>query len=133
MLVINKQTDYAILFIYNLRQKKDFVPLSEIVEKTKLPQRFLARIAAQLVKNQIITSREGKVGGYKLSINLNKLSLYDFLKIFEKETVVCRCLDDNYDCRYEKICHHHHFLKDQLNNIFISRLKKIKLNQLFDK
>jgi Rrf2 family protein len=85
MLVINKQTDYAILFISNLRQKKDFVPLSEIVEKTKLPQRFLARIAAQLVKNQIITSREGKVGGYKLSINLNKLSLYDFLRFLKKK------------------------------------------------
>lgn len=133
MLTITKQSDYAILFIEKLRGKKDFISLSDLVKKTKLPQRFLARIAAELVKNKIVTSREGKVGGYKLLANLNKVSLYDFLKIFEKDVALCRCTDDDYGCQYENICDHHHFLKGRLNTVVISQLKNIKLSQIFDK
>ena len=132
MLTITKQSDYAILFISKLREQKDFVSLTEFIKETKLPQRFLARIAAELVKNKIVISKEGKEGGYKLIADLKKFSLYDFLKIFEKDVAFCKCSDDDYCCDYQKICHHHNFLKNKLNLIVVQALKKYSLADIYE-
>ena len=130
MLTITKQSDYAILFLSNLIGKKEYIPLSELINKTKLPQRFLARIAAELVKNKIVESREGKVGGYKIVTDLKKTSLYDFLNIFEKDISFCKCCDTEYSCDYEGICHHHGFLKSKLNKVISKELKRYSLADL---
>jgi len=130
MLTITKQSDYGILFLENLVGKKDYIPLSELIEKTQLPKRFLARIAATLVKNKIVISREGKIGGYKLIKNLNKFSLHDFLTIFEKEVSLCKCSNDDYCCDYEKLCHHKSFMKKKLNQVLTQELKRYTLADL---
>lgn len=130
MLTITKQSDYGIILIEQLEGKKDFIPLSELVKQTKLPQRFLARIASILVKNKIILSKEGKVGGYKLADNLNKITLYDFLKIFEKEVAICRCFDGDHCCDYQKICRHKTFIRKKLNQTLIEALKRFTLTDL---
>jgi len=133
MLTITKQSDYALLFISKLIEKKDYISLSELVKDTKLPQRFLARIAAVLVSHKIVESREGKMGGYQLTANLKKTSLYDFLKIFEKDVAICKCSDDHESCQYSDICLHHHFLEGKLNKILVAQLKKVSLSELFHK
>ena len=132
MLTITKQSDYAILFISKLRERKDFISLSELVKETKLPQRFLARIAAELAKNKIVVSREGKVGGYKLVTDLKNISLYNFLKIFEKDVAFCKCSDKSYCCDYQKICHHKNFLTHKLNLIVTQTLKKYTLADIYE-
>jgi Rrf2 family protein len=130
MLNISKQSDYGLLFIFYLLDKNGFVPLSELVKKTKLPKRFLARIAAQLVKNKIIESKEGKVGGYKLAPKINEVNLYNYLKIFEGELSLVNCCDSNCNCQWETICQQKSFLKNKLNQILISEFKKWKLIDL---
>jgi len=130
MLNISKQSDYGMLFISYLLNRKDFVPLSELIEKTKLPKRFLARIAAQLVKNKIVESREGKVGGYKLSRKFSEVNFYDYLKIFEGNLSFVDCCANNCYCQWETICQQKNFLKNKLNQNVIDQLKKWKLVDL---
>jgi Rrf2 family protein len=130
MLNISKQSDYGMLFISYLLHKKDFVPLSELIEKTKLPKRFLARIAAQLVKNKIVESKEGKVGGYKLARKFNEVNLYDYLKIFEGDLSFVDCCTSNCYCPWETICQQKSFLKNKLNKNVAYQLKKWKLVDL---
>jgi len=100
------------------------------VKKTKLPKRFLARIAAELAKHKIVESKEGKEGGYKLSKQAKNISLYNYLKIFEGELNFVKCGDDNYQCQWEKICSQKNFLQKKLNRIFIDELKKWPLENL---
>lgn len=132
MLTITNQSDYGILLIERLISKKGYVPLSDLVKETKLPKRFLARISATLVKHKIIESREGKTGGYKLLADLNKVSLYDYLKIFEKNVIFCKCSEPDFDCRYDNLCHHRSYLKNKLEKIVVDQLKKTKLKELFN-
>ena len=106
--------------------------LSELIEATKLPQRFLARIAAELVKNNLLISKEGKSGGYIISSKIKKISLYDYLTIFENDIIVSSCVDKDFDCKFEKICNHKDFIKKRLNIVLTKELKKIKLLQLID-
>lgn len=133
MLNITKQSDYGILFVSSLMGKNEYVPLSELVKKTKLPNRFLARIASMLAKNNIVDSREGKVGGYKLSQKAYTITLYDYLKIFEGELAISKCSKPNYDCPWEYMCKHRSFLRHTLHTIVSKELKKWKLVSLFKK
>ncbi|MEK7495725.1 MAG: Rrf2 family transcriptional regulator [Patescibacteria group bacterium] len=132
MLAITKQSDYGLILISFVYKKNGLVRLSELIEATKLPQRFLARIAAELVKNNLLISKEGKSGGYIISSKIKKISLYDYLTIFENDIIVSSCVDKDFDCKFEKICNHKDFIKKRLNIVLTKELKKIKLLQLID-
>jgi len=130
MLSITKQSDYGLILISFVYKKNRLVKLSELIEETKLPKRFLARIAAELAKEGLLISKEGKSGGYLISPKIKTISLYDYLTIFENDVVVCSCLDESYQCKFEDICHHRSFIKKRLNTVLVQELKKIKLIQL---
>jgi Rrf2 family protein len=130
MLTITKQSDYGILMISYIYKKNKQVKLSNLIEETKLPKRFLARIAAELVKNQLLESREGKNGGYLVTSKIKTITLYDYLIIFNDDVSVCNCADDSYFCKFENLCSQKSILKNELNKIIITQLKKIKLIKL---
>ena len=130
MLTITKQSDYGILLISHIYKKNKLVKLSDLIKETKLPKRFLARIAAELVKNKLLISREGKNGGYLISPKIKTISLYDYLKIFNNDISICSCSNNSYHCQYENLCTHKSILKNELNKVIITQLKKIKLMRL---
>ena len=74
MLTITKQSDYGIILLSHIYKSKKIVNLSELISKTKLPQRFLARIAAALVNEGLLISREGKNGGYQTTEKIKKIT-----------------------------------------------------------
>jgi len=130
MLNITNQSDYAILLISNFVGQKDYIPLSQLTNNLKLPKRFLARIAARLVEEKILDSKEGKAGGYKLIEKLENINLYKFLSIFEGELSFVKCSDEKYQCVWAKRCRQRKFLSSRLNKIVIDELKKWSLNDL---
>lgn len=132
MLAITKQSDYGLILLSSAYKRKGLIKLSELISETKLPQRFLARIAAELVRNGLLTSKEGKSGGYLISPKIKTISLYDYLRIFENDVVVSSCVDENFDCKFDKVCNHKDFIKKRLNVVLTKELKKIKLLQLID-
>lgn len=131
MFTINSQSDYGLIIISSLLKKKDFVPLSELVQDTKLPKRFLARIGSQLANYRLLKSLEGRNGGYKLTDKVKKINLYEYLTIFESDVEICKCCEEDYDCQYKGLCQHGSFLQSKLNKIIIDQLKKIKLVEIF--
>jgi len=128
MLKISKQVDYGLVFLEQLDKAKDFVSLSTIAKKTKLPQRFLARIAAILAKNRIIESCEGRKGGYRINFReIKKYSLYDYLSIFEKDLNFVSCFDNKKECIYQSICNHQDFFRKKIQNLFLMIIKNYSL------
>lgn len=132
MLAITKQSDYGLILVSYVYKKEGLVRLSDLIKATQLPQRFLARIASELVKNGLLISKEGKNGGYLIAPKIKTFSLYDYLSIFENDVTVSSCVDGNYDCKYEDVCNHKGFIKKTLNVVLTKELKKIKLLQLID-
>lgn len=132
MFSISSQSDYGLIILSNLVGRKDFVSLTELVKNTNLPIRFLARIAAELAKQGLLESKEGRVGGYKALDKINEISLYDYLTIFERDIEVTKCCEADYSCEHENICQHHGFLQNKLNKILTEQLKRIKLIEVFN-
>jgi Rrf2 family protein len=132
MFAISNQSDYGLIVLSYLSKKKKQVPLSELITETKLPKRFVARIAAALAKNKLLLSREGRVGGYQITDKINTINFYDYLKIFENDVDLSKCDIENKRCRFKKICEHRNFLHLRLQRLFIEELKKIKLKTVFN-
>ena len=131
MLTLNKQSDYGLIILHKLSEEKKLVPLSRLVEETRLPPRFLARIAAILVKKKLLISREGRIGGYILSPSITTLSLFDYLSIFEKNLTFLKCLTTKKKCKYDSVCCHRLNIKTKLNDIVLNQLKHITLLEIF--
>ena len=129
MLNITKQSDYGMLLISSLKDKEGYMPLSELLKEVKLPKRFLARIAAELVQAKILKSREGKDGGYQLSDKAKDLNLYDYLKIFEGDLAITKCMKPGYQCPWNEYCQHKSLLKHNLARILGKELRRYKLLQ----
>ncbi|MEN9328259.1 MAG: hypothetical protein RI947_1067 [Candidatus Parcubacteria bacterium] len=133
MFAINNKTDYGLLLISQLRERTEYTSLSRLVQETKLPQRFIARIAAELVKAGILVSREGKVGGYKIVKDLHDISLMDYLEYFEDKLEMVKCTDEGYDCKFAGICQHGASFKTKLNSIVRTELSKWTLADFMNK
>ncbi|MCS7092880.1 MAG: Rrf2 family transcriptional regulator [Patescibacteria group bacterium] len=85
MLRISKQSDYGLILLSFLKNRNNYVSLSSIVRKTNPPWRFLARIANILKKEGLLESAVAKSGGYRLTDKVAKMTIYDYLEIFEKD------------------------------------------------
>jgi len=133
MFTIGSQSDYGLIILSSLMKKNAYVSLTRVVKETDLPQRFLARIAGKLVSHGLLASLEGRGGGYKVTDKVKKITLYDYLAIFEKNLHVCRCCRQTYHCHFQRVCRHGSFFQNTLTGILSGQLKKIKLVQVFSK
>lgn len=131
MLKLSKKSDYGLLIISRLLGSDEYVSLSKLVENTKLPLRFLARISAELAHTGILISREGRIGGYKLGEKFPVLSVYDFLTVFEHNLNMTGCQDTSKKCAFEHICKHKDAMRCKLHEVILNDLKKVKLSDLF--
>ena len=131
MLKLSKKSDYGLLIISKLLHTDEYVSLSKLVEHTKLPLRFLARISAVLARHGVLASREGRVGGYKLGKQFAVLTAFDFLSIFENNLNMTGCQDPNGKCKFEHMCKHKDSVKLRLHAVILRDLKKVQLSELF--
>ncbi|MCX6792008.1 MAG: Rrf2 family transcriptional regulator [Candidatus Gottesmanbacteria bacterium] len=133
MFTIGSQSDYGLIILSSLMKKNAYVSLTHVVKETDLPQRFLARIAGKLVSHDLLTSLEGRGGGYKVTDKVKNMSLYSYLTIFEKNLNVCKCCRPAYQCHFQPVCQHGRYFQNTLTAILSNQLKKIKLVQIFSK
>ncbi len=128
MFVLSTKTEYGLLILEYLKGRDEFVSLSQIQAELGLPQRFAARITADLTRCGLLESREGRTGGYRLSNRLGEFSLFDFLQIFERIALV-KCSNPQYRCIFQKSCQHRNAMR-KIEKKIIKDLKKYKLSSI---
>lgn len=131
MFLLNKQIDYSLLIVSYLKGKRDFVPLSQLIRDLKLPGRYMARIASRLSKHGILKSKEGKSGGYKLVKDLEEISLFEIIKIFEKDISLFPCNQVGYLCRWENDCRHRYGFQNRILRPFLKNLAKLTIADIY--
>ena len=130
MFKLNSQTEYSLLALAYLKDQKERVSISTLVKATELPERYLARICAKLVRENILDSKEGRDGGYTLNRNWKNITLYDFLNIFEKDLEIVRCKKEGTKCKYKDVCRHKNFFVGILTNLITKELKNYTLDEV---
>jgi Rrf2 family protein len=93
MIKLNRTTEYSLLALSYIRQKKvdETVSAREISEYYKLPFEILAKTLQKLKEQGIISSTYGTRGGYVLAKNLKDLNFAEFLSMMEGPLSVVSC------------------------------------------
>jgi Rrf2 family protein len=109
--MISKKCKYAIkalLYLADFQEDDRSIFSTEIAEKEDIPQKFLETILRELRNFQILQSRRGKTGGYRLIKQPNEIKLTDLMRMMDGPIALSPCVSLNYyasceECN-EKTC-----------------------------
>lgn len=106
-----------------------FTSLKEIGESENISAGYLEEIAAMLKKKNLLISRKGKNGGYKLSKNPGKIKILDIVEALEGPLTLVGCLgaDKNFMCA-NKNCASKKIWRTVQNQLY-NNLNNIKLGE----
>ncbi|MFZ3068849.1 MAG: Rrf2 family transcriptional regulator [Microgenomates group bacterium] len=92
MFTLTKKADYGLsmLSVLALRGRKGRINLKELSEMG-MPRAFMSKIAASLVENGILNSREGRGGGYGLNYEPKEIQIREALEAIEGEVEPVTC------------------------------------------
>ncbi|MGB9824682.1 MAG: RrF2 family transcriptional regulator [Candidatus Hydrothermia bacterium] len=94
MVKISQKTRYAVRALMRLKTfGSEGATLRQIANSENIPLKFLEQIFSALVKADILESKRGIEGGYKLKRDLRDISLYDVMKALKEDVKVARCFD----------------------------------------
>ena len=102
---LNRESEYAIRALVLLAIEGDR-PLSgrEIATRVDVPERFMARVLAELGWAGIVTSRIGRSGGYILGRDPERLSLLEVVECVEGPARSSRCVLRQQGCDPDLPC-----------------------------
>lgn len=121
---ISKKEDFALLFMGVLAKNysSDFVSIATISSETNLPKFFLKQIASSLKNKELIESREGIQGGYRLVSHPKKINVATILRAVSGGNLRFSCIYKA--CRIDKT---------SCNCAKFWRKVNLKLGELFQK
>jgi len=90
---LTKKSEYALVMLAELvdRGKGKRLNLSEMAEMG-LPRAFMAQVAKELVEEGVLSSKEGRDGGYSLIYDAEEVNLKEVLEMVEGETGPVGCV-----------------------------------------
>jgi len=123
MVKISQKTRYAVRALMRLSSYgSEGATLKQISFKENIPLKFLEQIFAALVKADLLESKRGAEGGYKLKKNLSEISLYDVMRALKEDVKLARCFEFvKQECPFAKYCSAEAFwreLQEKIMKIF---------------
>lgn len=109
-MLISRTSQYAVQsLIYIATQSQDTPILSrEVAEKLHVPAAYLAKIMQTLCKGGLVTSYRGRLGGFCLREDPEKIDLMRILMITEGPEFTKDCLLGLKECSDATACPMHH-------------------------
>jgi Rrf2 family protein len=93
MKVLNKNTDYAVRALLSLAGSQGvYMSAKTIATDQDIPYQFLRRILQELIRHELVVSREGASGGFMLKRDPDGIGLRELIEIFQGPVQVSECL-----------------------------------------
>ena len=104
----SKTTEYALrIMSFMAMNEKKLYSANEIYANLKIPFRYLRKLLTTLSKNGLLISVQGKSGGYRISRDLNEISLLDIIQQTGDNKFKNECFFGFHDCAFVKKCAMH--------------------------
>jgi Rrf2 family protein len=116
----------AILARYPLQQ---YVLVGTLATAADLPHHYLSKILQNLVRMQILESRKGSRGGFRLARDQDQVTLYEIVNAIENLGQTRRCLLGQAECSDERACPLHEFWVSQTGH-YLQTLQMTTLGDL---
>ena len=104
----SRKTDYGIHALMILAKKDgEELSVNELAEIENVSASYLAKVMQELSNHNIVSSSEGKQGGYTLNLLPEEITLAQVTEIFETDKEVFDCVDDLHGCTIRDRCKIH--------------------------
>ena len=85
MLSLNRKTDYALVALADMADRPgQWASAREIAERRDVPAALLMNVLKTLHGAGILRSSRGMRGGYRIDTDMERLSLFDLVRLLEK-------------------------------------------------
>ena len=126
MIKISKSVEYSILALKYISDNENCSGVSsrKISEELNIPYELLSKLLQRLVKQGIIKSKQGKYGGYNMSIASDRLSILQIVNAVDENIQLTNCTFDganeDHCSRIEDCCIRTPFwnLQNKINKMF---------------
>ncbi|MDR1319238.1 MAG: Rrf2 family transcriptional regulator [Treponema sp.] len=128
---ITKESDYAVRILRELKDgEKRTVP--DICDQESIPYQYAYKIIKKLEKAGLVKSYRGAGGGYRLSKNTARITLFDVINAVSEEALLFECLRHGHRCPMNeggRKCRVHAEF-NRVQNIILSTLKEKSLAEI---
>ena len=100
---ISSKGQYAVRLMVEVAKSEDYVSISNIAKNQDISPKYLEQIVSLLVKNKLLESVRGHMGGYKLTKNSNQISIKEILDTTGDSCVLAPCVTG--ECNRKNKCH----------------------------
>jgi len=104
-ITLSKRGDYGIRAAISLgKAYPESLKIREIVADVEIPANFASQILADLIRADLVESKAGKRGGYRLKRAPEEISVLEIIEASEGTLRSERCAMGNGPCRWESVC-----------------------------
>lgn len=105
MKILTKNTDYAVRALLELASRgEELISAKEISTCQKIPYEYLRKILSRLIKEGIVESREGGMGGVRLKASPKTIKIADLIRIFQGKVQISECMFRQNICPNRATC-----------------------------
>ncbi len=133
--MLSKKCKYAIHALVHMgHQPEEKFLIKEISAACSIPKKFLETILLELNRAGILSSKQGKSGGYFLRRSIREINLAEVVRLFDGAIALVPCATYKYyercaECKDEVTCSiRHAFLN--IRNETVEMLKKNTIDDL---
>lgn len=95
---LTKEGDYICRIIRCLSKSYDYMSAKYISEQEHISKGEVLKLLHKLVNLNIVESKKGSQGGYKLIINIKEVTLFDMIDLLDKDIYINECMNPNMIC-----------------------------------
>ena len=130
---LTKKASYGLIAALELARATDGQTMSApaIAEQYSLPVPFVEKILHRLRQAGLVTSRQGRGGGYALAVPPSELSVRGVLEALDESLDLVGCLGPEPQCELTEICPTKHAW-GTINRRFLDLLDSMSLNDLLE-
>ena len=105
MKFLTKNTDYAARALIVLAgHRGEYISARDIAEEQDMPYQFTRRILQELIKKDIVASKEGGRGGVILQRDPEDIKIIELINIFQGEVELFDCMFRDKLCKNRATC-----------------------------
>ena len=120
----------ALIFLAKQPQGRK-TSLATIAQAENISLKYLEIIFAALKKAGLITSVQGSTGGYYLARPASRITVYEVVKVLEKNLTIFHCINEQGQISCSQSCHCGvSLILPKVQAAIIKTLKNLKLKQL---
>jgi FeS assembly SUF system regulator len=104
MFKLSKLTDYALVILSYLDNKKVAMDAKELALHTTINYPTVAKICKNLAKNGLLLSKRGAKGGYQLDPKCYEISFLEIIEAIEGPLTITECGFKDFNCMLASKC-----------------------------